>query len=162
MVTAGGDGAFVLKGGRVMRFNHSTGHSAGRLLRVLTLALAAAFVSPSAGAAGSAPTVAAAPVPNPAPNMQNAIALPVPYEQAMRTILARPAPQTAAPVVTGGGVAAVHALATAQVSTAKTASSLSCTPPAAAAELVELTRALKYSPDLIYEYVVCCGSLASA
>jgi RHS repeat-associated protein len=84
------------------------------------------------------------------PNMLNAIALPVPYDQAIASLAAQPVPQTAAPVIAIGGALA-DVIGGTQSLSANAA--LGCTPPAAPAELVELARALKYSPDLIYEYV---------
>ncbi|HET8701324.1 MAG TPA: hypothetical protein VFL97_06625 [Nitrococcus sp.] len=95
---------------------------------------------------------ALAPVTGPAPNMLNRIALPVPYAKAMRALAARPHPKVAAPVI---GRERVRSAGPRSLRTggAVQAQSLSCTPPAAAPELVELARALKYDPDLIYEYV---------
>ena len=95
-----------------------------------------------------------APTTGPAPNMQNVIALPVPYSEAMRKLAARPHPKVAAPIIRGERAGAAGPSGLKRGGAAQTqAQSLSCTPPAAAPEIAELARALKYDPDLIYEYV---------
>ncbi|MGF1628172.1 MAG: RHS repeat-associated core domain-containing protein [Kiloniellaceae bacterium] len=136
-----------------------------KLVRRLASALIASFfgcvgvsVAPALAQLGTPlampATEPAAPAPDGAftPNMLNMQALPVPYARAERLLAARPQPRTAAPVVSGGRAQAAPGMD--RTGTVLTQSlTLGCTPPAAAPELVELARALKYDPDLIYEYV---------